>query len=342
VSDTQWLQASLPVKDGGLGIRRAASLALPAFLASAASTSSLQDSILALIPCPSDSFFDTYLQSWSSSFGCSIPTDSLSSKQSFWDRPGVLQDRAIVEAGLRNSEDRARFLAAASPHSGDWLHALPIAACGLRLDDEAVRVAVGLRLGINLCVPHTCRCGAEVDARGLHGLTCKLAPGRIARHQVLNDLVSRAFASASIPVTKEPVGLLRSDGKRPDGLTLVPWQSGKPLTWDVTVTHTLAASYLSSSAREAGAAAELAANRKSAKYADLPQSHLFQPIALETLGSMNSSTVSFFSDLSRRISTVSGDIRESSYLFQRIAITIQRFNSVLFGDSFLPGDDFDF
>ena len=34
--------------------------------------------------------------------------------------------------------------------------------------------------------------------------------------------------------------------------------------------------------------------------------------------------------ISRRISTVSGDIRESSYLFQRIAITIQRFNSVLF------------
>ena len=63
------------------------------------------------------------------------------------------------------------------------------------------------------------------------------APERIARHQVLNDLVSRAFASASIPVIKEPVGLLRSDGKRPDGLTLVPWQSGKPLTWDVTVTH---------------------------------------------------------------------------------------------------------
>ena len=41
----------------------------------------------------------------------------------------------------------------------------------------------------------------------------------------------------------------------------------------------------------------------------------------------NSSTVSFFSELSRRISTVSGDIRESSYLFQCVAITIQRFNS---------------
>jgi len=60
----------------------------------------------------------------------------------------------MVEAGLGNCEERARFLAAASPHSDDWLHALPIAACGLRLDDEAIRVAVGLLLGSNLCVPH--------------------------------------------------------------------------------------------------------------------------------------------------------------------------------------------
>jgi len=32
LTDTQWLQASLPIKDGGLGVRRVASLALPAFL----------------------------------------------------------------------------------------------------------------------------------------------------------------------------------------------------------------------------------------------------------------------------------------------------------------------
>ena len=57
---------------------------------------------------------------------------------------------------------------------------------------------------------------------------------------------------------------------------------------------------------------------------------------------MNCSTVSFFSDLGRRISSVSGDIREY-YLFQCIAVTIQRFNSMLFfRDSFLSSDDFDF
>src|SRR6218665_3838161 len=41
-TDTQWLQATLPIRLGGLGIRRASSLALPAFLASAAFTSEIQ------------------------------------------------------------------------------------------------------------------------------------------------------------------------------------------------------------------------------------------------------------------------------------------------------------
>ena len=38
MSDAQWQQASLPVKDGGLGVRRAVSLAIRAYMASAAGT----------------------------------------------------------------------------------------------------------------------------------------------------------------------------------------------------------------------------------------------------------------------------------------------------------------
>jgi len=46
LSDTECLQVTLPVRDGGLGVRRVSMLALPAFLASAASTSLLQNEIL--------------------------------------------------------------------------------------------------------------------------------------------------------------------------------------------------------------------------------------------------------------------------------------------------------
>jgi len=67
--DIQWLQASLLVKDAGLGVRRMSSLALPALLASAASTLSLQADILADCACSENDSFQSYLSDWSSVFG---------------------------------------------------------------------------------------------------------------------------------------------------------------------------------------------------------------------------------------------------------------------------------
>ena len=89
---------------------------------------------------------------------------------------------------------------------------------------------------------------------------------------------------AGVPVVKEPTGLSRSGGKRPDGLSLVTWQNGKALCWDVTVICPLADSYISAAARDAGAAAELAASRKEVKYAGLDGRYMFAPIAFENLG----------------------------------------------------------
>ena len=155
-------------------------------------------------------------------------------------------------------------------------------ACGLRLDDEAVHAGVALRLGLTICVPHSCPCGADVDDYGVHSLVCKRASGKITRHQAINDVIARAFVAADMPVPEEPNGLLISDNKRPDGLTLLPWQDGKPLAWDVTVICPLAASYISG--YTSGAAAELAASRKCTKYANLPNSYIFQPIAFKNIG----------------------------------------------------------
>jgi len=81
----------------------------------------------------------------------------------------------------------------------------------------------------------TCRCGAVADTEEIRGLVCKQASGRIARHQAINDVNVRAISFSGIPVTKQPVGLTRLDGKRPGGLTLTPWHGSKPVTWDVRV-----------------------------------------------------------------------------------------------------------
>ena len=75
-------------------MRRVSSVALPAFLASVASTQSLQDDILTDCVQSESDFLQSYLAVWSAKFG-DIP-DALPTKQPFWDCPGVLEDKAQV------------------------------------------------------------------------------------------------------------------------------------------------------------------------------------------------------------------------------------------------------
>jgi len=73
--------------------------------------------------------------------------------------------------------------------------------------------------------------------------------------------------------------------------------------------------------REAGAPAEQAATRKISKYSVLSQSYLFQPIAVENTGVLNCSAVDYLNALGRRITSFSGEERESLFLFESISIT---------------------
>jgi len=73
-------------------------------------------------------------------------------------------------------------------------------------------IIIGLIIGLDLCEPHQCQCGSAEGARGLHSFVCKRAPGRSAMHHALNDLVARSFPAAGVPVTKELVGMSRTDG----------------------------------------------------------------------------------------------------------------------------------
>ena len=124
-----------------------------------------------------------------------------------------------------------------------------------------------------------------------------------------------------------------TDGKRSDGLTLVPWQSGKSLCWDVTVICSLAESYVNGAAREAGAAAEVAPSRKEEKYTDLDSRYLFEPIAAETLGVLNFSANSLLKEIGKQTSLDTGKSSEVSFLYRRISVLAQRFNAILLHDS---------
>ena len=73
ISDVNWIQASLPVSDGGLGICSAALLAPSAFLASAASTQDLQVKILIHCNTVADPATESMLAIWKSRYLAEAP-----------------------------------------------------------------------------------------------------------------------------------------------------------------------------------------------------------------------------------------------------------------------------
>ena len=86
---------------------------------------------------------------------CSSDTDARCQRS--WDESNVTRDVKAIWEEASSEMDNARLLASKALHSSDWMYALPITACCLRLSDEAIRVAVGLRLGLNICEPpHPC------------------------------------------------------------------------------------------------------------------------------------------------------------------------------------------
>ena len=176
---------------------------------------------------------------------------------------------------------------------------------------------------------HKCLCGAEVGQDGRHGLACRRSAGRHRRHALANDIIVRAIRSLEIHAVLEPPRLLRGDGKRPDGATLDPWSSGRYLVWDFTCPDTLAPSHISQSSSAAGSVAVRAENLKREKYAELAssQNYIFDPIAIETLGTWGPSALSICSEIGGRVATRTGDIRAVTFLKQRLSIAVQKGNA---------------
>ena len=224
--------------------RSAALLAPSAFLASDEGTKDFQSKILQFTTEEDDPWIAHTEQGWIDRYSVAEPLTEVAHLQRSWDRASIKQASEIIVENASTDRDRARLIAVASLDSGDWLHALPVCSCGLRLDDEAIRVAIGLRLGRPF-VPSTPATVAHGStALVTHVLSCRLGTGRLARHQQLNDSVCRALERASI-VSKQRVNEI-SCGTANCAQTVLPSslrEGLKCLTWVVTVAVTFVSTY---------------------------------------------------------------------------------------------------
>ena len=322
-----WTQATLPTRTGGLGLRSVQALALPCFLASINKSLDLMNMILPEPMTERPHLINNALEQLNTSYPTiEVPKDEAVKQQRAWDDAvSNIEFNNLLNSA--NQIESARLLAAASPHSGAWLQALPVSALGLNLGDEEVRIAVSLRVGSEICEPHKCKCGAKSDRLGLHGLACRQNKGRLPRHSSLNDIIKRSLEQAGTPAWLEPVGLDRRDGRRPDGITVFPFSNGRSLAWDATCCDTFCKTNIGDTAHSPGSAATKAKERKRSFYSGITDRHRFEPVAVETTGVMGKSTNKLIAELGRRIAAKTGERRETEFLRQRISLAIMRGNA---------------
>ena len=176
--------------------------------------------------------------------------------------------------------------------SGDWLQALPIAYVGILLSNDEIN-SVARRLGIRAYTPCTGRCGTVVDARSLHGLSCKWSTPHHQRHSMLNDIEWRAIKHAKSLTHNEPIWFILLNEKHLDGATLNPWSKGKTLEWIFTVPETYAATHLRSTVREAGS------TEKHTVEMNL-KSHTFFPTVIKTASTWDKQAMELVQETGRR------------------------------------------
>lgn len=153
-SGCSWDEATLPVKLGGLGLRNATNLCYSSFLGSIHSVSDLVSTIVPSFSLSSDASTAEVLNIWSAIAQSEILPESNRKSQHKWDMElcSKLQQR-ILEYCTSESA-KARILANTSKYSGAWLNAFPFSSLGTLLDNQCFRIAVSIRSGIQVCVPH--------------------------------------------------------------------------------------------------------------------------------------------------------------------------------------------
>jgi hypothetical protein len=135
------------------------------------------------------------------------------------------------------------------------------------------------------------------------------------------------LTSIHVNSTLERNGLSWDNGKRPAGITLVPWIKGQPLVWDVTIVDTLADSYVLKT-EISGFAAEMACKCKHSKYSSIIWSnYIFKDLAFETLGPWCKEAIDFINVIGERLIAESGDSKSKKFLLERISLAIQRGNA---------------
>ena len=221
------------------------------------------------------------------------------------------------------------------PHAGSWLSVVPSPSLGLHLRPAEFVPILKYRLGIPVYTTDgTCpACSSPSDRMGDHSLGCSKTSDRIARHNLLRDILFETAASADLAPTKEEKYLLPGTIARPGDVTIRRWVNGKDGAIDVTVTSPLSPSNVMCAAAEAGGALVKAYQRKikDTEEACRLEGIVFLPFAVETLGGLHSGAIAQVRQLAAVLARCKGveEGEVTSQLFGRLSLALMRANAVM-------------
>ncbi|XP_062510401.1 uncharacterized protein LOC134186441 [Corticium candelabrum] len=252
-----WLQASLPVRQGGLGLREAVRMSSSAFIGSCNSVRSLCSPLLPTTPLLEESVpnsnysspdFSVFPgESTAKDHIRSLAPDSLdtidltSSSQRDLQR---LLDTKLSTTILENASlrDRARLDTISAPHAGAWLRAIPNPNLSLAMPQREFIIAVCKWLGIAFFPPppssKRCSCGQVLDSYGDHLLGCGEGNWRNRRHNALADIVFEALLSDNANCHREQ-RLCGDSNARPGDVYHPDFERGRPTYFDIRVRNFL-------------------------------------------------------------------------------------------------------
>ena len=205
LTEDELTQCTFPLKDGGLGLRKLSGHCVPAFLASSAvalkflktdfTSADSHWNLSALLETFNAEILDADKIKWS----------AIESQRSLSARIEKYQIKQFATA--LSGTDKHRFNALDGELSSAWLTALP--DFNNRLTSLEFETAVRLRIGAHVYEDESvCDfCGGKraVDRKGLHALVCKGGGDRIARHNVIRDLMLKLCTEAAFSVTEKVV-----------------------------------------------------------------------------------------------------------------------------------------
>jgi len=335
IDNNAYIQLTLNISNGGLGIRKVSNHHAAAFFSSVRSCLPLIREVTSLPGIRSTRLMNQSLNLMVPSTLPSI-TPAMKNQSAISSAIDKVLFARLLEAA--SEIDKARILSTSSPHAGDFLICPPIPQLGLKLSSTEWSVAVAYKLGVNfLPNPVKCKangCSKSLDVQALHALRCGTEGDRLKRHNNLRNFFFKECQKALVSPVLEPTNILRNCGLRPADWGIPDFLPGKFMAYDVAVTDPTQDAFVKSGAITRGYAAETyALNSKIAKYADSlskDNSVLLSPIIVETYGCWNSCASDFFQDLSSwlaaRDPNSSGPLI-CARLYQKASVIIQRSNA---------------